>query len=177
LRLVELRHGGFALGAVALRVGALGWRVLLRLRAELIEPRPGAVEARLNLVDGGADALPERVDLLPDALQVGIVEVAGERRVVLVELCLEGLELGPSGAGLVRDRSLPLLYRRCRCRGRRRRLGLSRPARTGEERRGKGKPEEKAAHRSCPELPRVCPASWVGRDGLRRRRNLDRAAS
>ena len=70
------------------RTSALGWAASsFGSRAELLEAGAGGVESRLKLVDDLAQALPDRVDLLAQPLQVGIGEVApGERRILLVKL-------------------------------------------------------------------------------------------
>ena len=146
LGFVDLGDGRFPLGALALDVGARLGRLLLRSRAELLEAGPGGVKSRLKLVDDLAQALPDRVDLLAQPLQVGIGEVApGERRVLLVELELEGIELAPQRLRLDRD-----LERRGSLR---RRVGLAEGSRRAEKAGCQDEPDENLAHRSAPLRP------------------------
>ena len=63
--------------------------------SELIEPRPCGVEARLRILDDVANALQEQFGLLPQALEFSVAQItAGECGFVLVEIELQGVELG-----------------------------------------------------------------------------------
>ena len=151
LGLVDLDDGRFPLGALAPDVGARLGRLILRSRAELLEAGAGGVKSRLKLVNHLAQALPDRVDLLAQPLQVGIGEVApGERRILLVKLELEGIELAPQRLRLGRD--LERRGRRAR-RSLRRRVGLAEGDRRAEKAGCQDEPDENLAHRSAPLRP------------------------
>lgn len=160
-RLVELAERGLSLGPVALDVGALLRRVLLRPRAELVEPCLGGVDPRLELVDDVPDALPERFGLLADALEVLIAKVAAERCVLLGELGLERLEPAAQRPGFVAQGERRRLLR-SGVRGRRRRRGGLRRGRgacrlrcgrrggTRQEHARQSKAEKEVAHGLAP---------------------------
>ena len=68
LRFVELGDRGFPFRPVAGHVGALLGLPLLRLGAELVQPRLGSVELRAELFDEGADLFDDGLDSLAQAL-------------------------------------------------------------------------------------------------------------
>ncbi len=104
LCLVELRHRGLALHAVAGDVGALLRLALGGLRAELGQPGAAGLEPGRLQADDGADIGGQGLDLLTQGLELGVGERTPlERELLLVEIRLVAVELGAGGPRLRRD--------------------------------------------------------------------------